>query len=252
MAPICWSYQPVVTSAGTSIRECFASNPKWSEAWSRSHLRQWGPMPDMASSGMSMSGRCQSHLTRSRSVQSFSASAMARGPQRASLAHPLIGRQGDDAPPEHPAEAQHGAHLAVEQVGRDGLRDHRPQVRRAGVGQLQLCPAVVGASDRADAAVRPRQRGCPLDGVVAVLGVHVVGAVEAGLEVAAGGVPAAHVLHDVDVAALGHLPAALDEAGLVVGRPLDDDGEPSRRVGPVDVGAQHRAVACVTPRRHAP
>ena len=116
-------------------------------------------------------------------------------------------------------------------------------MRRARVGQLQLGPAVVGATDGADAAVRPRQRGGPLDGVVAVLGVHVVGAVEAGLELAIGGVSAAHVLDDVDVSALGQLPAPLDEAGLVVGRPLHDGGEPAAGVWPIDIRPQDGPVA---------
>ena len=163
-------------------------------------------------------------------------------PPAVAPAHPLVGRQGDDAPPQHPAESQDAAHLAVEQVGGDGLRDDGAQVRGAGVGKLQLRPAVVGASDGSDAPVRPRQRGGPLDGVVAVLGVTVVGAVEAGPEVAVGGVSPAHVLDDVDVPALGQLPPPLDEAGLVVRRPLHDDGEPAGRVGPVHVGPQRDAV----------
>ena len=67
IAPICWSYQPVVVSAGTATSRWRSRNPKWSEAWSASQLRQCFPTPDSASSGISASGRRQSHLLLSRS-----------------------------------------------------------------------------------------------------------------------------------------------------------------------------------------
>ena len=91
-------------------------------------------------------------------------------------------------------QAQHGAHLPVEEVGADELRHDRIEVRRPRVGKLKLRPSVVGAARRPYLACGPWQfEAGPLHGVVAVHVVHVVPAEEARHELAVRPVPPAHV-----------------------------------------------------------
>ena len=94
------------------------------------------------------------------------------------------------------AQAQHAGELPFEQVGGDHAGDHRDEVRRARMGQGPLRPAVIGAAPSPDAPVGPGLGGRPFHGVVAVLGVVYVGTEEAQFQLAARGVPAAHVLYN--------------------------------------------------------
>ena len=77
-------------------------------------------------------------------------------------------------------------------------RDHRRQVGRVHLGQGVLGAAGIARAEGADLAVGPGLRGDPLDDVVAVL--RVVGHQPPG---PLAGVPAADVVGDHDVAALG-------------------------------------------------
>ena len=80
IVPICWSYQPVMDSTGTSVSWCVFSKLKWSVAWSASQLRQRSTVPARASTGMSARGRYQSHFERSFSTNSLGASSRSRTP----------------------------------------------------------------------------------------------------------------------------------------------------------------------------
>ena len=100
--------------------------------------------------------------------------------------------------------------------------------------------ADVGAAGHADFAVRIGKSGGPFDSVVAVGDF-----VAEGVELAVGGVAAADVLHDHDVAVRGDLIGGCcgPADAFVVGRAHQDDGEFSFGFGAVDVGAESDAVA---------
>ena len=154
-----------------------------------------------------------------------------------------------DAPPQDAPQPQHAGHLPVQQVGRDRARDHRRQVRRPRVCQLPLGPAAVRAAERAHLARRPRQPRRPLHRVVAVLGVPVVGAEEARLELAVRPVAPPHVLLHHDIPALRKPVPLLHTvlAVLRVRRPLQQHRIPARRVRPVHIRPQHRPIPHLRP-----
>ena len=84
----------------------------------------------------------------------------------------------------------------------------------------------------------------PLHRVVAVLGVPVVGAEEAGLELPVRPVPPPHVLLHHDVAPLSELVPLLHAALAFLGvrRPLQQHGELALRIRPVHIRPQHRPI----------
>jgi hypothetical protein len=106
------------------------------------------------------------------------------------------------------------------------LRDaehHAPERRRPGDGSAPLRLGVVGATPRADPPVGAGQTSGPLDRVVPVLEL-----VDAGVEVAVGGVPAADVLHHHEVTGSGQLYGVgidrVDVGVLVVRLPRQQHG----------------------------
>ena len=135
---------------------------------------------------------------------------------------------------EHAVDALVAEVVLLRRDGSDGL-----QVLAAPGGGLVLGEADVGDAVHADAAVAPRLRAYPLDGVVAV-----VSLVYVRLPRAVGVVAAAAVLHDAGVSCLDESLGPLDVALLllVVDRPDEEHGKgsfPGRRV---DVGGQQDAV----------
>ena len=96
----------------------------------------------------------------------------------------------------------------------------------------------VGPAEHADFAVRIRQRGSPFDGVVAV-----VGLVFEGIPLALGGVAAAHILHDDEVATRRGGAAKVGCVVLVIGRALQQRRVFAIARGVVDVRTQGDAVA---------
>ncbi len=120
----------------------------------------------------------------------------------------------------------------------------RLQRRRTHDGGEQLGGADVGEAQHPDVAVGTFESGRPFDGVVAVL--HLV---QERVEVAVGCPTPSRVL-DHDHVAACHVPGGMgvSEGGqvhpLVVGAAGQEDRHVAGRVeGPVDVGAQDRAVA---------
>ena len=98
------------------------------------------------------------------------------------------------------------------------------EVRRVADGCEHLRSSHVGPAEHADFAVGIRQGGGPFDGVVAV-----VGLVFEGIPLALGGVAAAHILHDDQVAARGSCAAKVGCVVLVIGRALQQDWDICRR-----------------------
>ncbi len=114
-------------------------------------------------------------------------------------------------------------------------------MRRVLEGGEPLHGAGIGQAEGADAAVGPGLDGGPLDGVVAVRALVAV-----GLELALGGVAAAHVLEHDRVAprdrrSVRRVP--LLGGVLAVRRPVHQDREATCGRRPPDVGSQHDAVA---------
>ena len=107
-----------------------------------------------------------------------------------------------------------------------------------GDGGEILRRAHVGAAEHADFAVRIGQCRGPLDGVVAV-----VSFIFEGIPFAFGGVSAADVLSDDDVAAGGGFQAKIHFAGFVIGRAHQQHGKFSFDFGAVNIGAQGDPVA---------
>ena len=106
-------------------------------------------------------------------------------------------------------------------------------------GGEHLSGADVRSADHADFAVRIRERGGPLDGVVTVIAF-----VLEGIPFAFGSEAAADVLNDDDVAKRRGPHAELGFAGaFVVRRALEEDRELTVGFGAVDVGAESDAVA---------
>ena len=89
-----------------------------------------------------------------------------------------VRRQRVDGPPQHAAEPQHPAKLAVEQVRGNAAGVHGRETRRSGGRKFPLCPTVVGVAKGADLAGGTRQSRRPLHRVVAIRSIKGVAAVE--------------------------------------------------------------------------
>ena len=107
-----------------------------------------------------------------------------------------------------------------------------------GDGREHLRRAHVGPGKHAHLAVGVGQRGDPLHGVVAV-----VGLVFEGIPLTLGGVAAAHILHNHQVATRGSLAGEVGGAVLVVGCALEQRWVFALAGWAVDVGTQGDAVA---------
>ncbi len=158
-----------------------------------------------------------------------------------------VGADGVDRPGHAPAEPDHAAHMAVEVVRDDALREHADEMRRPGRRHLPLRHAAVGIAEGADLARGPRQRRAPLHRIVAVLDAGIARiAAHVQQRLALGIVPAANILKDHDVAARRHLVADLGmhlAPGLAVRRAAEQHREEPVRLRPIDVGAQDHAIA---------
>ena len=107
-------------------------------------------------------------------------------------------------------------------------------------GREHLRRAHIRAAEHAHLAVGVRQRCGPLYSVVAIFGL-----VLEGVPLAFAGVAAAHILHYHHEAALHCLLRKVRRVVLVVGRALQQHGKRPIARGPVNIGIERDAVACL-------
>ena len=111
-----------------------------------------------------------------------------------------------------------------------------------GGSQDPLGPAIIGIAEGTDFARGSGQAGSPFNGVVAVLGIAVVGAVKSGSELSVRGVAAAHVLDRDQVAAFGHFVTSFAVGVFIVRGAAHQGGKKTVDVGAIEVRAQDGAV----------
>ena len=150
---------------------------------------------------------------------------------------------GDLVPrPANPRHVEDAAGVDEPFLRREGHgRHHRTKVGRTLYRRQPLRGPRIGKTESSDDAGRPRLNRCPFNGVIAVFPLLLI-----GMEIALGGVTAAHVLHDQRVATLKRV---MESAVvplfliLVVGRSVHQGGERPLPRRTQEIGPQFHAVA---------